>query len=106
MPLLTANLSSQTDISTYWWGCNTTQAFIKQCGTYDVQPTLDYTKKTIRDAIASYGGDASAVFATGWSRGAIACGYIAAHDDEIAALFTGASPSRTPKSACRPGCFV
>jgi hypothetical protein len=89
MPLLTANLSSRTDISTYWWGCNSTQAFVKPCGTYDVEPTLDYTKRTIRDAISSYGGDASAVFATGWSRGAIACGYIAAHDDEIAALFTG-----------------
>jgi hypothetical protein len=32
----------------------------------------------------NFGGDASAVVLTGFSRGAIACGYLGMHDDETA----------------------
>ena len=94
MPLLTADLGPNTNISTFWWGCNTTMAFAGKggCGTYDLTPTLDYTKKTVPWVIDRYRGDPDNVFVMGWSRGAIATGYIARHDDEIAGLFKGFIP--------------
>jgi hypothetical protein len=93
MPLLTADLESHTNISTFWWGCNNTMAFAKgACGTYDLTPTLEYTKKTVASVLAEYGGDPDNVYAMGWSRGAIAAGYIALHDDEIAKIWKGFIP--------------
>ena len=76
MPLLTADLGPRTNISTFWWGCNTTMAFSGPCGTYDLKPTLDYTKKTVAMVLAELGGDPDNVFVMGWSRGAIAAGYM------------------------------
>ncbi len=58
-----------------WWG--------------DVEATVDYCKKTVQRICVEYGGDASAVFLAGFSRGAIACNYIGLHDDAIAALWRG-----------------
>jgi hypothetical protein len=92
MPLLTADLGPSTNVSTYWWGCNSTMAFVKPCGKYDLTPTLDYTKKTLPWVISKYGGDPDNVFVMGWSRGAIATSYIALYDDEIAKLWKGFIP--------------
>ena len=61
--------------STIWWG--------------DVEATVDYCKNTVRRICSENGGDSSAVFLAGFSRGAIACNYIGLHDDEIASLWRG-----------------
>lgn len=46
--------------------------------------TVDYCLKAIRDACENYGGDPSAVIVTGFSRGALACNYIALRNDQVA----------------------
>lgn len=61
--------------ATTWWG--------------DVEATVDYCKRTVRQICAEYGGDSARVFIAGFSRGAIACNYIGLHDDEIASLWRG-----------------
>ena len=61
-----------------WWG--------------DVGATVAYCKVNLPRICARYGGDPSAVFLTGFSRGAIAGGYIGLHDDEIAGLWLGFMP--------------
>ena len=61
--------------ATTWWG--------------NVEATVDYCKKTVRQICKEHGGDESALFLAGFSRGAIACNYIGLHDDEIAALWRG-----------------
>jgi len=58
-----------------WWG--------------DIEATVDYCKQTIKHVCEEYGGDRSAVFIAGFSRGAIGCNYIGLHDDEIASLWRG-----------------
>ena len=60
---------------TTWWG--------------DVEVTVEYCKKTVKRICSEYGGDPSAVFLAGFSRGAIACNFIGLHDDEIAVLWRG-----------------
>jgi len=61
--------------ATTWWG--------------EVEATVEYCKKTVNRICTEYGGDSSAVFIAGFSRGAIACNYIGLHDDEIALLWRG-----------------
>lgn len=68
----------RTNISTRWWG--------------DVDATLDYCQKAVRLVCDQYGGDPSAVILTGFSRGAIGCGYLGLHDDEIAKLWRAFIP--------------
>jgi len=63
---------------TTWWGDK---------GKYQVQPTIDYCKKTVSTICKQYGGDPEAVVLSGFSRGSIACNYIGLHDDEIAKLW-------------------
>ena len=58
-----------------WWG--------------NVAATVEYCKLTVQRVCREYGGDASALFIAGFSRGSIACNYIGLHDDEIAALWKG-----------------
>lgn len=58
-----------------WWG--------------DVEATVNYCKTVVPRICQKYGGDPSAVFLAGFSRGAIACNYIGLHDDQIADLWTG-----------------
>ena len=61
-----------------WWG--------------DVEATVDYCKQAVRQTCDQYGGDPQAVILAGFSRGAIACGYIGLHDDEIAKLWRAFIP--------------
>jgi hypothetical protein len=56
-----------------WWG--------------NIDASVDYTIKTVKQICEHYGGDSSLVFASGFSRGAIACNYIGLHNDEIADLW-------------------
>ncbi len=58
-----------------WWG--------------DIEATVAYCKTAIPHICQDYGGDPSAVFLLGFSRGAIACNYIGLHDNAIAALWRG-----------------
>lgn len=51
--------------------------------------TVDYALKAVRMVCENYGGDPSGVFITGFSRGAIATGYIALRNDIIADTWIG-----------------
>lgn len=51
--------------------------------------TADYTVKLVRNIIDTLGGDKENVVITGFSRGAIACGFIGRRNDEVAALWKG-----------------
>ncbi len=58
-----------------WWG--------------DVEATVEYAKREVVRVCEQWGGDPDNVVLCGFSRGAIACGYIGLHGDEIAALWRG-----------------
>jgi hypothetical protein len=58
-----------------WWG--------------DVQASIVYCLKVVTDVCHHYGGDSSAVFLCGFSRGSIACNFIGLHDEQIAPLWRG-----------------
>ncbi len=51
--------------------------------------TAEYTLKMVEEVCAKFGGDRQNLFITGFSRGAIACGYIGLRNDRIAALWKG-----------------
>ena len=63
---------------TRWWG--------------DVDATLDYCRKTVRGVCDDFGGDPAAVILAGFSRGAIACGYLGLHDDRTADMWLAFIP--------------
>ena len=52
----------------------------------------EYTKTNLIRILENYGGDPSAVFVTGFSRGAIACSYIALRDQAMADIWAGFLP--------------
>ena len=58
-----------------WWG--------------DVEATVAYCQRTVRQVCRDYGGDPERVFLAGFSRGAIACNYLGLHNDKIASLWKG-----------------
>jgi len=51
--------------------------------------TVDYTLKMVNEIVSKFGGDKDNIVLTGFSRGAIACGYIGLRNDTIAALWKG-----------------
>lgn len=64
--------------------------------------TADYCLETIRHVCENYGGDPSAVFITGFSRGDIACNFIALRNDKIADIwlaFLSNPDSKWPEGA-------
>ncbi len=61
-----------------WWG--------------DADATAAYCRQTVARVCKEYGGDPDAVVLTGFSRGAIACGYIGLRDDETAKLWRAMIP--------------
>jgi hypothetical protein len=58
-----------------WWG--------------DVETTVAFCQEAVRTVCAEFGGDPSAVFLCGFSRGALACNFIGLHNDAIAQLWRG-----------------
>ena len=58
-----------------WWG--------------DEAATVAYCVTNLRRVCEQFGGDPNAVFLTGFSRGAIACGYIGLRDESIADVWLG-----------------
>lgn len=53
------------------------------------EKTIDYCIETLRYVCENFRGDPSAIFITGFSRGDIACNYIALRDDRIADVWLG-----------------
>ncbi len=53
------------------------------------EDTADYAMRMVAEVCDKYGGDRENVVLTGFSRGAIACGYIGLRDDRIAPLWKG-----------------
>lgn len=51
--------------------------------------TADHAVRMVAEVCGKFGGDPGNVVLTGFSRGAIACGYIGLRDDRIAALWKG-----------------
>lgn len=51
--------------------------------------TTDYVLRTVAEVCEKFGGDRGNIVLTGFSRGAIACGYIGLRNDEIASLWKG-----------------
>jgi hypothetical protein len=51
--------------------------------------TTEYALKAVRSVCEEYGGDPAGIFITGFSRGAIAAGYIGLRNDEIADSWLG-----------------
>lgn len=51
--------------------------------------TADYTVKVVNEIVEKFGGDKNNLVLTGFSRGAIACGYIGLRNDTIAQLWKG-----------------
>lgn len=76
LPYLNAR---STDIAIKWWG---------DAPAYDPQPTLKYAREAVQTVLRDFGGDPRRVLLCGFSRGAIACGYLGLHDDETSALWT------------------
>jgi hypothetical protein len=73
--------------SIYWWG------------TYDLSndafgqaKSAEYLKTNLVRIMEKYGGDPSSVFITGFSRGAIATGYIGLSSDELADIWLAFMP--------------
>lgn len=59
-------VSAARDNALNWWG--------------DVPATLDYARRAVRQVCEEFGGDHASVVMAGFSRGAIACGYLGLHD--------------------------
>lgn len=70
--------AQEKKIATQWWG--------------DVDATLAYCQQAVHLVCDRYGGDPSAIILCGFSRGAIACGYLGLHDDEVAKLWRAFIP--------------
>ncbi len=61
-----------------WWG--------------DEEATVRYCIANLRRVCETFGGDPNAVFLTGFSRGAIACGYLGLRDEAVADLWLAFLP--------------
>ena len=62
---------------------------IAENGWGNADDTADYVMRMVAEVCAKFGGDRENIVLTGFSRGAIACGYIGLRDDRIAALWKG-----------------
>ena len=62
---------------------------IAEDGWGNADDTADYALRMVEEVCTRFGGDRQNVLLTGFSRGAIACGYIGLRNDRIAALWKG-----------------
>jgi hypothetical protein len=62
---------------------------IAETGWGDPDATADFAEKVIETLFKNFGGDPKRTVLTGFSRGAIACGFIGLRNDRIAALWKG-----------------
>lgn len=61
-----------------WWG---------DAPTYDPQPTIKHLRESVPSICRDFSGDPTKVVLAGFSRGAIACGYLGLHDEETSKLW-------------------
>lgn len=66
-----------------------TRGGIAENGWGNLEDTSDYVMRAVAEVCDHFGGDRENVILTGFSRGAIACGYIGLRNDKIAALWKG-----------------
>jgi len=85
MPLITTR-GGRPRNSTTWWDNG------KASDPAGQRLAVDYTKLNLPRILEAFGGDPERVFVTGFSRGAIAAGYVALADAEIANLWLGFLP--------------
>jgi len=62
---------------------------IVENGWGDADATVDYAMRAVEEICREFGGDKENVVLTGFSRGAIACGYIGLRNDRIAKIWKG-----------------
>lgn len=62
---------------------------IAENGWGNADDTADYLVRMVDEVCAKFGGDRQNLVLTGFSRGAIACGYIGLRNDKIASLWKG-----------------
>lgn len=62
---------------------------IAEHGWGDPDATADHAMRMMEQVCAQFGGDRANLVLTGFSRGALACGYIGLRDERIAALWKG-----------------
>ena len=62
---------------------------VAEHGWGDPDSTAEFCVRAVEDVCARFGGDRSRIVLTGFSRGAIACGYIGLRNDRIAGLWRG-----------------
>jgi len=73
LPCVALAADGTRSVSRAWWG--------------DVAETLSYCRAAIDDVCARHGGDRERLVLCGFSRGAIACGYLGLQDDAIAPIW-------------------
>lgn len=64
-------------------------ANIAESGWGNPDDTANYTVRTVNEIIEKFNGDKDNIIVTGFSRGAIACGFIGLRNDTIASLWKG-----------------
>ena len=62
---------------------------VAEHGWGDPDTTADFCVRAVEDMCERFGGDRTRLVLTGFSRGAIACGYIGLRNDQIAGLWRG-----------------
>jgi hypothetical protein len=62
---------------------------VAEDGWGDADATADYAVRAVEEILARFGGDQRHLLLTGFSRGAIACGFIGLRNDRIAKLWRG-----------------
>lgn len=72
---------------------------IAESGWGDPDDTADYVIRMVDDVCHRFGGDRDNLVLTGFSRGALACGFIGLRNDRIAALWKGFHASRHVRMA-------
>ena len=92
MPFVSADLGNRTEVSTYWWGCPSSDASRSCDGAFNITPTIQYLHAALQQAVSTYHGDPANVVITGWSRGAIATGAIGLYNDATSKLFKAFVP--------------
>lgn len=85
MPLIDYTTNPASNAVT-WWGDGST------CDPTGEALSAAYTRTNLIQVLEDYGGDPTSVFVTGFSRGAIAAGYIALRNPAMADIWAGFLP--------------
>ena len=65
MPFVTADLGPRTEVSTYWWGCPSSDASHPCRNAFNITPTIRYLHSAVQQAVSVYNGDPDNVVITG-----------------------------------------